>query len=392
MATLAKLKVSNFKLLLSEEDKRFILEKTREVLSSSRWTVGPQGDAFEEAFKQLTGAGHAVAVGDGGAALIALLQALQVPEGSIVICPTLTAPPTPHAILQAGMKVVFVDSCEDDLGMDPEDLKRKLKQYADKVKAVMTVHVGGWISPRISELIKICDAAGIPLIEDCAHAHGSWLEGKHAGTIAPHGTFSFFMTKPLTSGEGGIVISRDKQITEAIRVIRNYGKDAHGVHLRKGFNYKMSEFESVVALWASLNGKRITDERRQIAARYDARLLELKGIKIVKVPGCKCSYYKYTVTVEPPLRRDEIRKHLLQEFGVEVSGGIYDTLCHEEPYFRTIPDLVLNARESFPQAERFARRQLCLPLYPGLKPEEQSLVSDALRELLQRAGMSSRCA
>ena len=378
-----KIKVSNFKLILSEEDKAFILQKIREVLSSSRWTVGPVGEAFEEAFKKFTGAPHAVAVADGGVALVAALQALRVPENSLVICPTLTAPPTPHAILEAGMKVVFADSCEEDLGLDPEDLKRKISKYRGNIGGVIAVHVGGWISPRIKEIVKICEREGIPLIEDCAHAHGSWLEGKHAGTFAKTGTFSFFMTKPLTSGEGGIVISQDKAVTDEIHVIRNYGKDEHGVHIRKGFNYKMSEFESAVALWASLNGKKITEERRKIAAHYDKLLSGLEGLQIVKVPSCVCSYYKYTVTMDPAVSRDEIKKFLLQEYGVEASGGIYDTLCHEEPYFRTLPEQVLNARESFPQAERFARRQLCLPLYPGLTLEEQETVVSSLARVME---------
>ena len=378
-----KIKVSNFKLILSKEDKTFILQKVREVLSSSRWTVGPMGEAFEEAFKRLTGAPHAVAVGDGGAALIAALQALEVLEGSLIICPTLTAPPTPHAILAAGMKVVFADSCEDDLGLDPEDLKRKLVQYRGKIGAVIAVHVGGWISPRIKEIVKMCEREGIPLIEDCAHAHGSWLEGKHAGTFTKVGTFSFFMTKPLTSGEGGIGIAEEKAVRDAIRVIRNYGKDEHGVHIRKGFNYKMSEFEAAVALWASLNGKKITDERRKIAARYDEMLTGRGGLRIVKVPGCTCSYYKYAIVLDPGINRDEAKKRLLEEHGVEASGGIYDTLCHEEPYFRTIPEQVLNAQESFPQAERFARRQLCLPLYPGLTEREQKIVVQALQRIFQ---------
>lgn len=390
MAQNIPIKVPNFKLVLSEEDKRFILEKTRQVLSSNRWTTGPMGEAFEEAFKRLTGAPHAVAVADGGSAIIAALQALQVPEESLILCPTLTAPPTPHAILSAGMKVLFADSCEDDLGLDPEDLKIKIKKYRGKIGAVIAVHVGGWISPRLPEIIRICAENGIPLIEDCAHAHGSTLGEQHAGTFAKIGTFSFFMTKPLTSGEGGIVISRDKMVTEAIRVIRNYGKDAKGIHVRKGFNYKMSEFEAVVALWASLNGKKLTDERRKMAREYDRLLAGVEGLQIVKVPGCRCSYYKYAVTIDPLISRDEIKHRLLQEFGVEASGGIYDTLCHEEPYFRSLPDKVLNAHESFPQAERFARRQLCLPLYPGLTQDEQSLVVSALRMLLQKSGTFSQ--
>ncbi len=384
-----KIKVSNFKLILEEEDKTFILNKTREVLDSHRWTVGPVGTAFEEAFKSFTGSSSAVAVGDGGAAIIAVLQALNIPEGSLILCPTLTAPPTPHAILAANMKVVFADSNPDDLGLDPVDVEKKLNQYKNQIKAVITVHVGGWISPRIKEIKKLCDRHGIPLIEDCAHAHGSWFEGKHAGSTAGIATYSFFMTKPLTSGEGGIVTAESKELTESIRIIRNYGKNDQGVHVIKGFNHKLSEFNAVVALWASVNAKRLTEERRKIAGIYDELLANVPGFKIVKVPECTCSYYKYILVLDPKLDRDEIKKTLLHEYGVEVSGGVYDTLCHQEPYFRTVPQEVLNVSDSFPKAEDFSRRQICLPLYPGLGKADQKLVVDSLKNLLSSKGFRS---
>jgi dTDP-4-amino-4,6-dideoxygalactose transaminase len=377
-----QIKVSNFKLLLSEEDKKFILGKTGEVLSSHRWTVGPQGEAFEEAFKRFTGFSRAVAVANGGAALVAVLQALEIPEGRIVVCPTLTAPPTPHAILAAGMKVVFADSNPDDLGLDPEDLRKKLDQYQGRIGAVIAVHVGGWVSPNIQQIHELCRNQGIPLIEDGAHAHGSRFQGRHAGSWGRAATFSFFMTKPLTSGEGGIVTTEDKSLVEAIRLIRNYGKNEKGAHVTKGFNFKMSEFDAVVALWASLNASRLIEERRKIAAIYDRLLEGLGEIRVVKVPGCDASYYKYIVVLASPLNRDQVNKRLFKEHGIESSGGVYDTLCHQEPYFCS-QENVLNGSSRFPQAEAFAKQQLCLPLYPGLTEEEQHLVVEGLRNSLK---------
>lgn len=377
-----KIKVPNFKLILTEEDKAFILAQTREVLESHRWTVGPKGEAFEEAFRKYTGASHAVALSNGGVALITLLQALKVPEESIVICPTLTAPPTPHAILASNRRVVFVDSNPSDLGMDPADLEKKLKHYKGNFGAVITVHVGGWISPNIKSIKKLCDRAGIPLIEDCAHAHGSWFEGRHAGSVSGYGAYSFFMTKPLTCGEGGIVTFEDPSLVRIIKTIRNYGKDETGKHIMKGFNYKLSEFDAAVALWASLNGQRLAEERRKIARNYDRLLENVPGLSILNVPECQSSYYKYVVTIDGAVDRDKLKKILLEDHGIEIAGGVYDTLCHEEPYFRTLPDRILNLADSFPKAGQFARTQLCLPLYPGLKEEEQNLVAEALRRAL----------
>jgi len=380
----SKIKVSNFKLELNEEDKKFILDKTREVLSSHRWTVGPVGEAFEEAFKKYVGASYAVAVSSGGAALITLLEALRVPEDSIVICPTLTAPPTPHGILASNRKVVFADSDSEDLGLDPENVGKQLRQYQGKVGAVISVHVAGWISPRIRELQNLCQASGIPLIEDCAHAHGSWLEGRHAGSTTGLAAYSFFMTKPLTSGEGGIVTVEDPSLVEVMKTIRNYGKNEQGKHVIKGFNFKLSEFNAAVALWSSLNGARLADQRRNIASSYDQLLVGTEGLKVVDIPDCKSSYYKYIVTLDRGINRDRIREILLKDYGIEASGGIYDTLCHEEPYFRKIPDRVLNCFEAFPRGEDFSRRQLCLPLYPGLTQDEIYYVVESLRRVLKR--------
>ena len=384
MATsgVSKVKVSNFKLILTEEDREFILKKTEEVLTSHRWTVGAIAEALEEEFKRYTGASHAVALVNGGAALVAILQALKIPEESVVLCPTLTAPPTPHSILNARMKVLFADSESQGLGLDPDDVKRKLKQHAGKVAAAITVHVGGWISPRIKDLHRLCQEHGIPLIEDCAHAHGSRLEGKHAGSTAASAAYSFFMTKPLPCGEGGMVTAEDEELVEAVRIIRNYGKDEDGKHVMRGFNYKLSEFNAVVALWACSRAPRLLQERRKIACRYDQLLKGLEGIRVFQVPGCECSYYKYIVTLDPNISRDKVKDSLFSDYGIEAAGGVYDTLCHEEPFFRSVPNDILNASEKFPQAERFARQQLCLPLYPGLTEEEQCLVVESLRKAI----------
>lgn len=385
---MAEARISNFKLILSEEDREFILLRTAEVLRSHRWTVGPQGEAFEEEFRKFTGAREAIAVVNGGAALVAILQALKIPQGSVVICPTLTAPPTPHAILNAGLKVVFADSDPHDLGLDPEDLKRKLNQYRGRVRAVIAVHVAGWISPKITTVHDLCNEYGIPLIEDCAHAHGSLLRGRPAGSTARLAAYSFFMTKPLTCGEGGIVTTNEETLAESIRMIRNYGKDKEGKHVMHGFNYKLSEFNAVVALWATTRARELLCARREIASNYDRLLGSLDEIRIMKVPGCECSYYKYIVTLEKGIHRDRVRESLLAEYGIEASGGVYDTLCHEEPFFQSIPDRVLNSLENFPQAERVSRQQLCLPLYPGLTEEEQAQVVQGLKGVLSTSRKS----
>ncbi|MBU1869592.1 MAG: DegT/DnrJ/EryC1/StrS aminotransferase family protein [Candidatus Omnitrophica bacterium] len=377
-----KIKVSNFKICLTESDIDFILDKERGVLKSSRWTSGPVAKQFEDVFKKYAGTAHAIAVSNAGTGIAALLQALKIPEDSIVICPTLTAPPTPHSILLAGMRVVFADSNSDDLGLNPQDVEEKLERYRGKVKAVITVHLGGWISPRIHELSRLCKKYGVYLIEDCAHAHGSFLNSKHAGSTGKAAVYSFFMTKSLNCGEGGLVTSEDSRIIERIRVIRNYGKNDSGIHVVNGFNYKFSEINAAVALWAAVNAKRIIGERRRLAAKYDLLLKGIRGISIVNVQGCLCGYYKYIIKLDNGISRDAFKRELLLRYAVEPAGGVYDLLCHQEPYFKSIPNRILNVSGKFPAAEDFSDRQVCLPLYPGLKAHEQEYIADSIRKLM----------
>jgi len=377
--------ISNFKLVLSKKDREFILAKTGEILKSNRWTSGPIGCQFEESFKKYIKSPYAVSVSDGGSAIIVILQALNIPEDSVVICPTLTAPPTPHAILKAGMRVVFADSSINNLGLNIKDVERKIKKYKDKVKAVITVHVGGWISPDIVKLNRLCNKHNIILIEDCAHAHGSFLNNRHAGYFGKAASYSFFMTKSLTCGEGGMVTSKDKKLIEKIKIIRNYGKNEQGKHIIDGFNYKFSEFNAAVALWASTFARRIIDDRRKIAANYDHLLKNIDGISVFNFHECKCGYYKYIITLKKGLNRDRFKKVLLRKHGIEAAGGVYDVLCHQEPYFKSLQNKILNVNESFPFAEEFSKRQVCLPLYSGLKIEEQEYIATSIRLLLEKA-------
>lgn len=373
--------IANFGIHLADEDVAEILGLVERSLRGTRWVLGPATRELEEAFARWSGATHVKALSNGGAALTAILQGLGIPEGSIVVCPTLTAPPTPHAILLGNYRVAFVDSCGDDLGIDPVDLARVLDRHGAAVKAVITVHIGGFVSSRLPELAALCARRGVALIEDCAHAHGAKLDGKMVGAHGVAASYSFFMTKPLTSGEGGIVTTEKAELASAISEIMNYGKTAQGVHVRAGFNHRISEFNAGIALWATRHADRIIGARRAIARRYDELLANQRGLTIVRVPRCEPAYYKYVVRIANG-RRDEVKARLRDEHGIEPVGGVYEALCHEEPYFRSIPDRVLGLGEPYPQATAVARDHLCLTLYPGVPDDVPARVAAALAAVL----------
>lgn len=373
-------RVRNFRMLLSPAEKSFILDKVASVLDSDQWTNGTVTEAFEQAFEEFCGQ-PSVALSSGGAALTAALWALDVPHNSIVLCPTLTAPPTPHAILLAGMRVMFVDSAPGDIGIDPAQVRAILQRHGDEIGAVICVHLGGWISRGPYELAELCRDADVPLIEDCAHAHGARLDDRSVGSFGRLAAYSFFMTKPLTAGEGGMVTSDDRDLVERIKTIRNYGKASNGVHVERGFNFRSSEFGAAVGLWAATHARDLLEERRKLAAIYDNLLADMPAVTPLRVDGCRSSYYKYVLELDAA-RRDGVKADLRHIHGIELAGGVYDTLCHEEQWFQTCPDRVLNADGCFPVAEAFARRQLCLPLYPGMTPAQQGCVAEALRAVL----------
>lgn len=376
-----EISVKNFGLHLEAADVDEVLALMRRSLESSRWVLGEATRDLEAAFARWTGVSHARALSNGGAALVAILQGLGLPEGSLVVCPTLTAPPTPHSILLAGMRVVFVDSSADDLGIDPDDLERVLQRHDGDVRAVITVHIGGFVSPRLPDVAAACARRGIPLIEDCAHAHGARLDGKMVGSTGVAASYSFFMTKPLTSGEGGMVTTERAELAAAISEIMNYGKTARGVHVRAGFNHRISEWNAAVALWATRHADRTIGARRALARRYDELLAGQGGLTVVSVPRCEPSYYKYVVRIASG-RRDAVRARLRDEHGIEPVGGVYETLCHEEPYFRSIPERVLGLGEPYPQATAVARDHLCLTLYPGMPDDVPPTVARALAQVL----------
>jgi dTDP-4-amino-4,6-dideoxygalactose transaminase len=363
----------------TDEDISFVQKGIGEVLKSGQLAMGKYVTEFERRFAEFVGTKYAVGVNSGTSALEICLRAIDV-RGSSVIVPTNTFMATATSVIHAGGKVIFSDVQKKDLCMDSEDLNEKIQK---DTKAVILVHIGGIISTQLKAIQEICGDNKLLLVEDAAHAHGSMIDGKKAGALDIAGAFSFYPTKVMTCGEGGMITTNNDEIYKKALMLRDHGKPDHrfNKHTEFGYNWRLSEIHAVIGLEQMNNINWILSERRRIARTYDERLRGAEGIELIKVPtNMASSYYKYIVYLKEGINRNYVKNKMKSEYGVELTGEVYAEPCHSQPVFKKYPEMMLNKeRDKFPGAEYVCNRHVCLPLYPGLTEEEVNYVVDSLK-------------
>src|SRR3954452_21790901 len=213
-----------------------------EILDSQQWTDGAMTRRFDALWAAQHGAGCVATSGWTGAALAALDYA-GVGRGDVVLCPSNTFMATPLAAVRLGARVEFVDCERDDLCVSLTDLERKIAEH--QPKAVIVVHIGGHVAFRIEAIAALCRAQGVFLLEDCAHAHGAHWHGRRPGTWGDAGAYSFYATKTISTGEGGMLVSRDEDLLEHAPALSNYGKPYPEV---AGLTFRSTEFTAVIGL------------------------------------------------------------------------------------------------------------------------------------------------
>jgi dTDP-4-amino-4,6-dideoxygalactose transaminase len=349
-----------------------IVQQVRSLLESHGFlTMGKYGDDFEAAFAAYAGARNAVAVNSGTGALEIIMRAIDV-AGADVIVPTNTFAATAFAAIHAGANVIFAD-CAADLSIDPVDVERRL---TPNTKAVVTVHIGGLISPSVLRLKQLCALRGIALIEDAAHAHGSRLEGQQAGSFGDAAAFSFFSTKLMTTGEGGMVVTNRDDIARDAKLLRDQAKvSGLNRHERIGNNWRMTEFQAILGLTQLARLDEFIVRRRRIANIYDELFSASDVLIPLDVPeGAEPNYYKYVLFVEGG-RPEPIVKRLAAEFGINLGGAVYDIPCHMQPVFAG------KGLDSLPKAEDLCQRHICPPIYPSLTDADASYVAESILEV-----------
>ncbi len=356
--------------------------KVSEVLRSGMLAQGSLVREFEERFAEYVGVKYAVAVSNGTAALHVALLAMGVGPGDEVIVPSYTFYATASTVILSGAKPVFVD-VTDNGTMDPEDLRGKIN---DRTVAVIPVHIHG----HPADLDSIRDAIGdreVQVLEDSAQAHGALYKGRKVGSLGEAGAFSFYPTKNMTTGEGGIITTDDEELAERARAIRDQGQTAKYLHEYVGFNYRMTEINAAIGLVQLSKLDEFNRRRKEIASRYTE---ELSGV-VQPLPVAEWAdpvWHLYPVRV-PPERRDRF-VNALRERGV-LARPSYPMPLYRQPVMGRISDRrynylsVLFEGVSYegvetPNAERLIRELVYLPIYHCMKDEEVDQVISAVRE------------
>jgi len=371
------------RIVIPAEDRREILARIDEALRTGALTLGKNGEAFETSFARIVGTRFAVAVQSGTSALEIVLRSLDV-EGREVVVPTNTFFATPAAVIHAGGRPRFADVERTTMALSVETVAAAIS--SDTV-AVIMVHIAGAVSPEAPKLAAFCRDRGLVLVEDAAHAHASTLDGRMAGTFGTAGTFSFYPTKVITAGEGGMIVTDDETIYRHALQYRDQGKESFltNFHLRMGYNWRLSELHAAVGLSQLGRLDEFVAERRRLAEAYTKRLAAVDGIDpLVPPDGSWPNFYKYVALLDSNVDRRTLKRTLKEHFQVSLSGEVYEIPCHHQPVFKHWVD------GEFPVADDVCSRHVCLPIYPGMIEAEIEHVVSALQQTL--SGRIASCA
>ncbi len=316
-----------FTIGFEREDTKKLYTFWDEIIESHQWTEGRFTKMFEEKWAEYNKL-NSVAFSSWAGAAMAALEFFNI-KGKTVLCPSNTFMATPLSVIKAGGNVEFVDCNRDDLCISYEDLKAKIEQF--KPAAVWIVHIGGHIAFQIEKIVKLCKEKGVILLEDCAHAHGASWKNKKPGAWGDAGIYSFYSTKTISTGEGGMLVTNNKELYAYARQYRNYGKPDYSV---EGLNYRMSEFAAALGC---VQVDRL-DDIVMWKNEYAEKQLNQKFTNRVRFPeGMQSGYYKYIVF-------DPIEKS---------TGKVYESPCHR----------IMKKECDLPNTEWISRNHWCVPIY-----------------------------
>ena len=342
-----------------------------EVMRSGVIAEGQKVKDFEANFADYVGTSYAVAVNSGTAALHAALLAHGIGSGDEVVTPPFTFAATSNSVLFTGAKPVFADIKEDTFNIDPEMI---LEKITPKTKAIIPVHLYG----QAADMNAIMDIAAdndLVVIEDACQAHGATFEGKKVGSFGT-GTFSFYPTKNMTTGEGGIITTNDKEIAEKAKMIRSHGSRQRYYHEMLGYNLRMTDMAAAIGLVQLKKIDDFNNSRIKNAQYLTRQLNKAEGLSLPYVDmRCTHVFHQYTVRIKGNTSRDEVAS-VLNNKGIG-TGIYYPIAIHKQPFYKN-----LGYNDSLPVSERAAKEVLSLPVHPTINEMDLDTISGTLLKIL----------
>jgi dTDP-4-amino-4,6-dideoxygalactose transaminase len=341
-----------------------------EVLESGMLAQGRRVAALEEGWANYIGVRHAIAMGNGTQALMAIFAGIDLEPGDEVITVAHTFAATANAILYTGATPVFIDIEPDTYLIDAKKIEAAI---TPRTRAICPVHLFGLVAD-MDMILAIADRHGLIVVEDACQAHGATFRGRPAGSFG-HGAFSLYATKNMTTAEGGFVTTNDDRLADWLRLYRNQGMRSRYQFEMLGYNFRMTDLQAAIGLVQLDKLEGNTARRQAIARRYDEALADLPVRLPVTPDGRVHVFHQYTVEV------GDARDAIVAELG---EAGVGADIYYPIPVHRQEYIMERGLHAELPVTDAAAARTLALPMFPALTEAEQRTVVEALRAAVGR--------
>lgn len=353
------------------EEQEWLNNELREILNA-QLAMGPRVTRFEKEFADYCALPYAVAFPSCTSSMEAALKALGVGPGDEVLVPVETFIATGMVVSLVGARPVFTEISGATFSMDFADAWSRV---TERTRGAIVVHFGGFISPELPEFVQKMHESGRFVIEDAAHAPGAVLNDKRAGSFADAGCFSFYPTKVMTTGEGGMLVTNREDIAKAVRSLQNRGRDMTNPeesYILPGRNNRFTEIAAAMGLSQLRCLDAFLAQRRRVASIYDELLLESELFVPLLAPAQSTpSYWRYVATPSLPIDRRELRARLAQD-GITIDWA-YDPPLHLQPVFREMLDTKPGLLK---RSEEILARHICLPVHARMREVDAQFVAE----------------
>jgi dTDP-4-amino-4,6-dideoxygalactose transaminase len=340
-----------------------------DVLEQTRFILGPNVVALEEEIAAYHDLPYAIGVANGTDALLLALRACGIKEGDEVITTPFTFIATAEVIALLKARPVFVDICPDTYNLDCSLIAGKITA---RTKAIIPVHLFGHPAD-MNPIMEIARKYNLKVIEDCAQAFGAIYNGTKVGSIGDVGCFSFFPSKNLAGyGDGGMVITKDEEIANQVKILRNHGSSKRYYHDEVGYNSRLDEIQAAIIRVKLKKIDEFNEARRQNAAAYCSAINNKNIILPFAASGCEHVYHQFTIRAK---NRDVLANDLQKK---DISSAVYYPVpLHRQEVFMKL----YNTSEKMTQSEKCAEEVLSLPMFPELNKEEIRLIADVINNV-----------